>query len=77
MPLTIDKSLEINIPQHADKTFTTDKLLDESDADNSCEEHQEEPFMELVWPGFDRYQIVAPDVLHQLNLSLFKSYLIP
>jgi hypothetical protein len=32
--------------------------------------------MELLWPGFDRNQRVAPDVLHQLNHGLFKSYLI-
>ncbi len=41
------------------------------------QEHPEVPFVERLWPGFDRYRIVAPDMLHQLHLSLFKHYLIP
>jgi hypothetical protein len=48
-----------------------------SSEDDSVQEHQQVPFTERLWPGFDRYRIVAPDLLHQLHLGLFKHYLIP
>ncbi len=77
MPLANDKFLVINIPLQADRTLTTDKPLNKSDTDCSCEEHYEGLYMERLWPGLDQYRIVALDVLHKLNLGLFKSYLIP
>jgi hypothetical protein len=41
------------------------------------QEHSEVLFVERLWPGFDRYRIVAPDIFHQLHLSLFKHYILP
>jgi hypothetical protein len=48
-----------------------------SSKDDSVQEHSEVPLTERLWPGFNRYQIVVPDLLHQLHLGLFKHYLIP
>jgi hypothetical protein len=39
MPTTTDKLLGINILLHFDITLATDKWIDGSDADSSCEEH--------------------------------------
>jgi hypothetical protein len=49
----------------------------ESSAESPKQEHPQVTFMECLWPELNPYQIVAPDTLHQLQLGLFKHYLIP
>jgi hypothetical protein len=41
------------------------------------QEHAQVTFVECLWPELDPYKVVAPDTLHQLQLGLFKHYLIP
>ncbi len=59
--------------------MTNDKARpnNKSSEDDYVQEHLKVPFTECLWPGFNQYQIVAPDLLHQLHLGLFKHYLIP
>jgi hypothetical protein len=46
-------------------------------ADPAKQAHAQVTFMECLWPQLNPYQVVAPNTLHQLQLGLFRHYLIP
>ncbi len=53
------------------------KEEEESSTELPKQEHPQVTFMECLWPELNLYQVMAPDTLHQLQLGLFKHYLIP